>query len=339
MEKEREIKIVGERFQEMSEQEKKRIQEIVFSYLRSSSEEQRRKVETREYQKTEKEKTVIGRINELTSQLMEELGVNPCNISEENIHIIPADLSSEIIGGSRGMTFHLEQKIFLNGDKLRENFLEFCNILLHEMLHYKGCVSVNIRKKEKGDYQITLRRGGNIIHSQFRKPSGETVYLMRFLGLEEAIVSEAEKRLLKRILDFPELEEEKKWMTSTKAQEIRKSLAEKYRISEDDIYWVSEDGSDLKAHSYPSAREVLEYLCEQIKEQFPERFESSDEVFNVFLKSHFTGNLLDIARLVEGTFGRGSFRILGNMSDVGDPLLYLETFKKMRNRFKKNKKR
>jgi len=334
MEKEREIKIVGERFQEMSEEEKKRVQEIVSNYLRFLSEAQQKKIEGREYQKTEREKVIIRRINELTSHLVRELGLSPYDIPEENIHIIPADLSSEIIGGSRGMTFQLEQKIFLNGDKLRKNFLEFCNVLLHEMLHCKGYVSVTIKRKENGDYLVTLRRGGNIINSEFLEPSGERVYHMHFSGLEEAVVAEAEKRLMERLFDFPELEEEKRWMTSAKAQEIRKSFSEKYKIPEDDIYWVSEDGSDFKRYSYSSTREVLKYLCKEIREQFSERFKSPDEVFNVFLKSHFTGNLFDIAHLVEGTFGRGSFRILGNMS-YGNSILYLETFRKMRNRFKK----
>jgi len=49
------------------------------------------------------------------------------------------------------------------------------------------------------------------------------------------------------------------------------------------------------------------------------------------LKTHFTGRLLPVARLVEGTFGEGSFRLLGNMTtEKQSGILHLESFKKLR---------
>jgi hypothetical protein len=48
------------------------------------------------------------------------------------------------------------------------------------------------------------------------------------------------------------------------------------------------------------------------------------------LNAHFTGRLLEIGRLVEKTFGKESFRILGNMDTDGkSAVLCFETLKKM----------
>ena len=58
---------------------------------------------------------------------------------------------------------------------------------------------------------------------------------------------------------------------------------------------------------------------------------NADEVFQEFSNAQFNGRLMTIARLVEGTFGKGSFRILGNMdTDSNSATLCLETLKKLR---------
>jgi len=49
------------------------------------------------------------------------------------------------------------------------------------------------------------------------------------------------------------------------------------------------------------------------------------------LKAHFTGNLLTIKKLVEKTFGKRSFLVLGNMTnDHESGVLHLETLKVFR---------
>jgi len=56
-------------------------------------------------------------------------------------------------------------------------------------------------------------------------------------------------------------------------------------------------------------------------------------VYKVFLKAHFTGRLLPIGRLIEKTFGEGSFRLLGNMdTDDESGALHLESLEKARRR-------
>lgn len=113
---------------------------------------------------------------------------------------------------------------------------------------------------------------------------------------------------------------------------MRKKLAEKKEIPEDDIIWIDEKNeNDYETVSYRQQREVLNYVCAEIQKQFPDRYQSADDVFEEFLKSHFTGRLLPIARLVEKTFGEGNFRLLGNMNaEKESGVLHLESLKKAR---------
>ena len=163
-------------------------------------------------------------------------------------------------------------------------------------------------------------------------------YHEHFEGLHEAIVSEVEKRALPQILDLPELAKEKEWLLSDEAKELRKKLAERKKIPEDDIVWVGKKGkNDWETVSYPQQRGVLQYVCTEIQEQCPDRYQSADAVFKEFLRAHFTGQLLQIARPVEETFGEGSFRLLGNMAtEEQDAVLHLESLKKARARVLKS---
>ena len=73
--------------------------------------------------------------------------------------------------------------------------------------------------------------------------------------------------------------------------------------------------------------------AKQCAQKLADQYADADEVYKVFLKAHFTGQLLPIARLVEKTFGEGSFRLLGNMdTENKSGVLHLESLKKARMR-------
>ena len=43
-------------------------------------------------------------------------------------------------------------------------------------------------------------------------------------------------------------------------------------------------------------------------------FDSTEDIFNLFAKATITGRLLPVARLINKSFGRGSFSEIGEMS-------------------------
>ena len=68
---------------------------------------------------------------------------------------------------------------------------------------------------------------------------------------------------------------------------------------------------DVHFYSYFKERAALKKLIQTLYEKNEDEFESEEEVFNLFAKAAISGRLLPVARLIEKTFGKGSFRELG----------------------------
>jgi hypothetical protein len=333
MEKGPKVRIVGRVSAEKKEQVKKEIEQALFSHFESLSPQEQEQFEKFEYPKSEKELALIQFANEETSRLMQEAGIEPYDIPAENFHIIPPELYKKIVGDQGiAMAFSTRQGIIFDAQHFRDNPVNFGIIALHESLHLKAHFSMEVQ--EDGDeVNKTPYREGVTVHA-LQRHSYHWKYHHHFVGLHEGIVAETQKRLLGKLLDRPELAKEKEWLTSDEAKEMRKKLAEEKEIPEDDIVWVGKKGKDdWKAVSYLQQRNVLNYICAEIQKQFPEQYQSADDVYKAFLNTHFTGRLLLIARIVEKTFGEGSFRILGNMNiDDQSGVLHLESLKKARAR-------
>jgi len=258
---------------------------------------------------------------------MEEAGVKPRDIPPQNFHIIPPDLYQKLTGKDTvARSFLLRQGALFNAWYVRDNPVLFGAVVLHEMLHLKAYLCIEVGE-QGGKVQKTSYREGVTVeaHRHRGKHHGH------FTGLHEAIVAEAEKRFLPELMNHLALAAEKEWLKFQEAKEMKKKLAEEEGIPEGDIIWVGKEKGDWKAVSYSSQRDVLNYVCAEIQKQFPQQFKNPDEVYNLFLRAHFTGRLLLIARLVEKTFGEGSFRLLGNMgTDSESGVLHLESLKRVR---------
>ncbi len=331
MEQGPEIRIVGGASEEKKEQVKKEVEQALFSHFESLSPQEREQFEKLEYPKSEKELALIQFANEETSRLMQEAGIEPYDVPVENYHIIPSELYKKAAGDSgNATTFNTKQEIIFDAQEFRDNPVNFGAVALHESLHLKAHFSMEVQEKDDKVSKTPYREGVTIRALQSYGHHGK--YHQHFVGLHEGIVAETEKRLLGKLLDRPELAKEKEWLASDEAKKIRKKLAEKKEIPEDDIIWVGKKGeNDWETVSYLRQRDVLNYVCAEIQKQFPDEYQSADDVYKTFLNAHFTGRLLPLARLVEKTFGEGSFRLLGNMdTDRQSGVLHLESLKKAR---------
>ena len=63
--------------------------------------------------------------------------------------------------------------------------------------------------------------------------------------------------------------------------------------------------------TYDRERTELWKLILNVKEKNSDKFESPEDIFNIFAKKYFTGNALALARLIEKIYGKDSFRKLG----------------------------
>ena len=276
---------------------------------------------------------LIDFVNEETSRLMQEAGIEPYDVPPENFHIVPPELYKEIANGEgTAIAFITKQGIFFNGYHVNNNPVNFGAIALHELLHLKAHLSMEVQEEGDEVTETPYREGLEVKALQSHRYHGKEH--RHFDGLHEAIVAETEKQLLGKLLDHPELVKEKEWLNSDEAKEMKMKLAKKKEISEDNILWVGKEGkNDWEIVSYPQQRNVLNYVCTEIQKHFPDQYQSADDVYKVFLNAHFTGRLLPIGRLVEKTFGEGSFRLLGNMgTDKESSVLHLESLKKARAR-------
>ncbi len=334
MEKIPEIRVVGNASAEKKDIEVKKIENALVNHLESLSPQDKLQIEKFEYPKTEKEHALLDFVNRETNRLMEEAGIEPHDIPKENYHILPPELYKKAAkSNTNGIAFELRKAILLDAETVRGNMVMFGSIALHETLHLKSHLSIEVTEGKKGEINTTPYRVGVSVHA-LQKDGYHGRYHGHFRGLHEGIVAGTEKRLFKKLLGQPELEQEKEWLLSPEAFALRKVLSEKKEIPEDDIVWVDKTNNDCwETIGYPRQRAVLDYVCTEIQKQFPDRYLDTESVFKEFLKANFTGHLLTIARLVEETFGEGSFRLLGNMdTDKASGVLHLESLKKSRMR-------
>lgn len=77
--------------------------------------------------------------------------------------------------------------------------------------------------------------------------------------------------------------------------------------------WIDPITSEAFEYSYLKHRQLLDYLCGEIQSQFPETYPNTEAVFEEFVKANFNGRFLTIGRIMEQTFGKGTFRLLGTV--------------------------
>ena len=334
MEKIPEFEMVGNASEETKDQVKKTFEKRLLNHIESLDPEVKEWLKKFEIPKTELEIFLIDFVNKQSNDLMQSIGVQPYDIAPENFHIIKTEEYK--YESSNAIAFNRYQGILFKAESFENNPVYFGSVALHEILHIKAFFCSEVRENNN-DIKIHINpyREGVAIKSLQRHGQNDQ-YHEHFVGLHEAIVSEAEKRALSELFSLPELKEQIEQFESEKIQEKKKRIV-KIGIPEDDIIWVDDNRSNLVG--YKEQRKVLSYLCEEIQKEFPNDYKTTDDVFKEFLKAHFTGNILQIARLIEKTFGEGSFRLLGNMTTKKDSaIVHFESFKKARMRFlKKNK--
>lgn len=333
MEKGPEFRIVGDASLEKKDEAKRELEQAFFNHLESLSPQEKEQLKKFEYPKSEKELALIDFANKETNELMKEVDMKPYDIPADNYHIIPPELYKKVTSGGTATAFSLRQGIFFDAQYFRNNPVFFGATTLHETIHLKAHFSAEVEDKNGKAEKTPYREGVRARASQRKYYDRE--YHLHFEGLHEAIASMQEKKSFSKLLNLPVLSEEKKWLTSDEAKGLIKKLADKRKIPEDDFIWVGKkDENDYETIFYQKQRQVLDYVCVEIQNQFADLYENADDVFKEFLKANFTVRLLPIARLVDGTFGEGSFRILGNMSaEKESAVLTLETLKKAKSRW------
>ena len=275
-------------------------------------------IEKLEYGKTGEELGAIEFANQMTNDLITTCGMVPYDFPSENIHIFPASFYRKTTGsGGAGRADHVRQAIVLNADKVRDKGnLRFANIVFHEMLHIKSFASFKIQTVGEGRVVALYQRGFEI-EVERRSYDEDEIYPRSeglFGGLNEALITYCERYFISKVLESGLFKEEREWLGSKEAQELKGEISRRENIPEEDIYTVNKNGM-YDMYSYLAHEAVLERVVDKIYRDNLREFNSRDEVIAEFLKAVFSGYTQKIATLVNGSFGFGSFKVLGTMKE------------------------
>jgi hypothetical protein len=269
------------------------------------------------------EKEKPKELNEIISQISRYLkdfsaryGAIPLDIPPENVHILDETkmapeqkekISREFKNVTALFSFEDQHIFFLRIPSWASSPLGFATLVCHEMLHNISFQSAKLEPDEdnglKGLRVIENRENENA-RSFFILPrrmgfrvfdaKNGTIY---FNYLDESIISDLVSRF------------------------DREYFSKIPLISEGEEYKNRKDGQNADETSiteriYAQERRKLNNLIEGLLEENKDRFSSREEVFEMFARAVMTGRLLPIARLIEKTFGKGSFRELGENSGI-----------------------
>ncbi len=264
--------------------------------------------------KTHEELEIIAAINEKLKGFIENYGGTYVTLSPDLVHMIdPQKLSKsdwrmlkEWQGEnmSDGWTLLTDQGIFINLYR-HDDLVHFANVLAHEQIHHQQFVSVHAQWADDQEDVLEFweRRYGMKIFST-RGEEGTTQYLH---WLNEAVTEELNRRFVGQLTEIPAM---KKGLDERARNFPDMDVIE--RISSTHIRtWKSHEKVHVEfgPHSaYGEERSMLNDLIDQIYEKNKEKFTSREDVFHVFSNASLTGRLLPVARLIEGTMGKGYVR-------------------------------
>jgi len=310
-------------------------QELLGYFKRQFERDQRGSIEQEHTPELEE---LITEINEKMEEFMAKYGIQFLGIPARNIHVIdkskldPQQLT-QLEGRDEkvdGVYLPNRQQIGVIENYMPNKKLHFTQILIHEMIHANSFGSMQ-KVKEGG---IELTKGDESIHLETRR-SGFEIYSARtgrkfFSDINEAITEELAIRFDQSYFSqFEELKQEyEERKGAREANERVKNGSGKNRRGLEFLianleHLERKEGHSshevvLRPHAYSNERKELNQLINDLYEKNKDEFQSLEDVFTLFAKATLNGRLLSIARLVEKTYGKGSFREIGEKSSKND---------------------
>jgi hypothetical protein len=291
----------------------------------SLSEEKRHRLGEIEIAKSPEETRLFVFADTWSKDRQEICGVKPHDFPIRNIFLTTPEGYREISPHSQGSASAdmKSQRVVAIADG---NTYELTRSIFHEITHCKGRIVVELEESDRDENENIIRAGIGVYSTltQDRKGGRHS----HFRGLEEAVVAQEEIHFGSDLLRRPEFQKQREAMTSETGRKKQQEILRRKNLSEDDLSSFDPETGEVWATGYIAQRRVLQYVCQEIATQTKS---TDNEVYFQFLKSHFTGHLVGIARLVEEAFGKGSFRRLGDMGNDKDSAIQtLEALKKMR---------
>jgi hypothetical protein len=253
-----------------------------------------------ERDKTPEEKELIEIIINKLKEFLTEYGVLLLDLKEDHVHMIDkSKMSLETLeyvekhfkDSNKVAYFHKkpQQEVIILDWQIKSP-LELANTLVHEFIHFLSFNSVKVKDENTDDF-IEHRTGLTVESSKGEK----AVY---FKEINEAITEELTERFMSNLKEIYFL-----------AQEYEQVIEAREKLSNPYISSVfSKENKAEYISSYEKPRKNLNALIKQIYERRKDEFVSEEEVFKVFVKAAMTGEVKELAFLIETTLGSGMFK-------------------------------
>lgn len=278
-----------------------------------------KEMKDKEREKTPEELQIISLANKATNEIRRKYGLEDFDIPPDNIHVV----TKEAWPREKGVAFY---NSMMQGIAIREQSAKivFMKKIFHEMLHFKSYNALQITSGENPEFDEY--RVGLTVHTR----DGKKMY---FTNLNEAVTEEMTKKFATKLFDNSLFTKESKQTKNIMIKYPGSVTASGEPLFSDDTFyakiedkesWSETVGhkSDLqekpkkmitKVFTHQQERKILNTMIDKIYERNSEKFQTRDEVFEVFAKGMMTGNILPAGRLIEKTFGSSTLRRIGEL--------------------------
>jgi hypothetical protein len=234
-------------------------------------------------------------ILELMPDFVKMYGCEMPPVTPDHIHSVDETNRDEHAQGIKGGAGYLPeyQRVYTVDTYGNSNFLK-AHALAHELLHFGSFQSYSAHEQDNALVMTPRRRGLEMINAD---------NTTSFFGkLDEAVIEELAIVFSRNYL------EKDAWLKKDMEDHegYSSNILEIGRRDDGEAVFVS--------HAYEKERSSLRQLVNDLYERNKNSFSIPDEVFLLFAKGALTGNVLELARLIEKTYGKGWFRKIGEMT-------------------------
>lgn len=255
--------------------EKKEHEKEFKEWLQEKRQKIREKIQKFEIEKTERDKEIIEFANRSVDEHLGRYGrKRKVDVPLEDIHVLKDGGVEELTQGKTFAAVHYPVAGKIIIDRIKSD-IDFSLRIFHELLHAKSYKALQ-RTIPKDELKL-YRSGFNVFSRDGKK--------WFFRDIDEAIVSMVEKRFFKE------------------------------KIAHNPFFQVEKE-QPRKKHifGHPEERKKLNEFIDLLWKKNKDTIESRSAIVDMFIEAQATGKLLKVARLIENTFGKGSFRQLGEKS-------------------------
>lgn len=252
----------------------------------------------------EREK-IVSEVIKAASETIREYAGKKVHIDRSRFIFLPVGTLKEVDPGFQehgGRTMLHLQEIVIEIDEDDSNS-EIADKVFHELMHLGSLYRMRYGEENPhpgmGNY-YTERTGLKILDSD-----GSTKF---FDGLDEALTQKLSIKYLQGQKENPLYQSDFKLGEEVFGDRLKEGVVT-FRRNE------AGERVPVMSHAYQDEIEATMEYIQGIYDLNQDRFTNVDQVWDVFFQAKFTGRLLQLAKLIEKTHGKGAFRHLGEVSN------------------------